>query len=405
LDAAKILEIQEWLVSGALGAVDDAALLQGLCGRLNAAGMALWRATVAVESLHPTIEGHFYEWRRAKGEAGRREYGRSDWNTRAQDWRRSPFYYLLETKQTRFRRRNDEMHRAGEFPILDELFAEDVTEYIAYVMVFNDADNPNEVDALYSSWATDRPGGFAEWELAVLDRLLPTLTLGLRNRAVTRSTENVLQVYLGRDAGGRVLRGQIERGKAAAIRAVLWFSDLAGFARIVDSTPQDQVVPLLNDYAECQVDAIQAQGGQVLKFMGDGLLAIFAGDDPAIACRHALDAADDALQRLAQVNARREAQQLPTTRFYLGLHIGDVMYGNIGTSDRLDFTVVGRAVNEVSRIQALCKSLERDVILSSAFVQSAMPLAANRVASLGRYALRSVRLPQELFILDPDAAR
>jgi adenylate cyclase len=196
-----------------------------------------------------------------------------------------------------------------------------------------------------------------------------------------------------------VLSGQIERGKTESIRAVVWYSDLAGFTRIADTAPEDQIVPLLNDYADCQVSAIHAQGGQVLKFVGDGLLAIFQGEDDAVACHSALDAADDAFRRLADVNRARAGKALPTTRFYLGLHLGTVLYGNIGTDDRLDFTVVGQAVNEASRIEALCKSLDRNVILSSGFAGAATR-SANRVVSLGRYALRGVRQAQELFTLD-----
>jgi adenylate cyclase len=208
------------------------------------------------------------------------------------------------------------------------------------------------------------------------------------------------ETYLGRDAGHRVLRGHIERGVAEKISAVLWFSDLQGFTRITDTAPPAQIIPLLNDYADAVVSALKAQGGEVLKFMGDGTLAIFdaaAADD---ACRHALDAADDAIRRIAALNERRVAEGLPVSRLYLGLHVGDVFYGNIGSYERLDFTVVGPAVNETSRIAALCGSLDQHVLLSSAFAAAAGESRA-RLVSVGRYALRGVRRPQELYTLDP----
>lgn len=297
------------------------------------------------------------------------------------------------------RRPGDGLHRAGAFPMIDKLVAEGATDYLAYVVPFTDSARTSDTDALSSSWCTDRPSGFTEDEVAILDRLVPTLAIVLRNRSMAKTTNNVLSVYLGKDAGARVLGGQIERGRTESIRAVLWYSDLAGFTRIADTAPEDQIVPLLNDYAECQVSAIHGRGGQVLKFMGDGLLAIFRGRDDAEACHEALEAADDAFRRLGDINRQRDEKTLPTTRFYLGLHLGTVLYGNIGTQERLDFTVVGQAVNEASRIQALCKSLDRNVILSSGFARAATR-SSNRVVSLGRYALRGVRQAQELFTLD-----
>ncbi len=400
MDADKLLELQEWLVAQALADTEEARLLQGLCDRLVAAGMALWRAAAAIDSLHPTVEGHFYEWRRAKGLAGGREYERS--TVAADKWQQSPFYRLLADGERRLRRRRDDSYRPGEFPMVDELVAEGVSDYLAYVIPFADAARADDWDALSTSWCADRPGGFTAEEVAILDRVLPTLALAFRNRAIARSATNLVRVYLGRDAGARVLSGQIARGRTESIRAVLWYSDLAGFTRIADTAPPDQIVPLLNDYADCQVSAIHGQGGQVLKFVGDGLLATFHGEEDAQACHRALDAADDAFRRLESLNRARAGQALPTTRFYLGLHLGTVLYGNIGTDERLDFTVVGQAVNEASRIQALCKSLDRNVILSAAFARAATR-SANRVVSLGRYALRGVRQAQELFTLDEHA--
>ncbi|MCC7049014.1 MAG: adenylate/guanylate cyclase domain-containing protein [Alphaproteobacteria bacterium] len=397
MDAAKILELQEWLIAGALDGADEAGLLQGVCDRLVAAGMELWRGTAAIDSLHPTVEGHFYEWRRSKGKAGGQEYARSE--VADDKWLLSPFHHLLQSGQRRLRRRRGDDYRQGEFPILDDLFAEGVTDYLAYVVPFTDVARAGDADALSSSWCSDRPEGFTDEQMAVLDRIVPTLALALRNRSIARSANNLVQVYLGRDAGTRVLHGQIERGKTESIRAVVWYSDLAGFTRIADTAPEDQIVPLLNDYADCQVRAIHRQRGQVLKFVGDGLLAIFRGGDDADACHRALDAASDAFKRLEEVNQARAGKTLPTTRFYLGLHLGTVLYGNIGSHDRLDFTVVGQAVNEASRIQALCKSLDRNVILSAAFAKAATR-SDNRLLSLGRYGLRGVRQAQELFTLD-----
>jgi adenylate cyclase len=219
-------------------------------------------------------------------------------------------------------------------------------------------------------------------------------------------TYALMETYLGRNAGHRVLRGGIVRGAAEEIRAVLWLSDLHGFTKIADEVDPDQVVPLLNDYAEAQVAAVERYGGEVLKFMGDGLLAIFPIDggtgpgDAEQACAAALDAAEDTFATIGTLNRERQAQGAVTTTLYLGLHVGQVYYGNIGSPERLDFTVVGPAVNEASRIADMAKAVDKDAVVSSAFVDAA-PGSYDRLVSLGRHALRGVRRPQELFTLDP----
>jgi len=211
-------------------------------------------------------------------------------------------------------------------------------------------------------------------------------------------TGTLMQTYLGRDAGRRVLSGRIMRGVADRIDTVLWFSDLCGFTRITDMTPK-HIIPLLNDYADVIVSAIHEQGGDVLKFMGDGVLAIFTADDRTRACNAALAAAVAARRGVAELNERRTAAGLPITDMYLGLHVGEVLYGNVGSTERLDFTVVGPAVNEVSRIAAMCRSAEQPMLVSAAFAEIGNNRA--RLVSVGRYALRGVSGAQELFTLDP----
>jgi adenylate cyclase len=211
-------------------------------------------------------------------------------------------------------------------------------------------------------------------------------------------TGTLMETYLGRDAAHRVLSGRIMRGVADRIDAAIWFSDLSGFTRITDSAPE-QVIPLLNDYADVAVSAIHANGGDVLKLIGDGILAIFTAEDRAHACGAALSAAAAARREVAALNARRAHALLPVTDMYLGLHVGEVYYGNIGSLDRLDFTVVGPAVNEASRIATMCRSVEQPVLVSQAF--AAVDGMRGRLVSVGRYALRGVERPQELFTLEP----
>ena len=226
---------------------------------------------------------------------------------------------------------------------------------------------------------------------------MPFLSLAIKTVSLVHMTGTLMRTYLGRDAGQRVLSGRIVRGVADRIDAVNLFSDLRGSTRITDTAP-GQVIPLLNDYADVIVSAIHVHGGDVLKLIGDGALAIFAADDRVRACTAALSAATAAHRGIAELNRRRTASGLPVTDMYLGLHVGAVFYGNIGSRERLDFTVVGPAVNEASRIAAMCRSVDQPILVSPAFAAD----IRLRLISVGRYALRGVSTPQELFTLNPE---
>jgi adenylate cyclase len=401
MDHARFSPLIQWISAAGLSGQRELDLLQGFCERAVAVGLPLGRAVFGLDTLHPVLEGRVFEWQRSVGSSTQSEYGRLDPDSSNDKWLQSPFHQLYETGATMLRRRlgNEPL----EFPVLEELRQRGMTDYVAMVNRFGMDGAIGLMDCTYSSWASDQAGGFSEDDVGALEFLVPSLALAIKGAATARIIETLVETYLGRDAGHRVLRGHIERGVAEKISAVLWFSDLQGFTRITDMTPPAQIIPLLNDYADAIVSALQGQGGEVLKFMGDGILAIFDAAAPHDACRQALDAADDAIRRVAGLNQRRAADGLPVTRFYLGLHVGDVFYGNVGSYDRLDFTVVGPAVNETSRIAAMCRSLDQDVLLSFAFAEAAGPSRA-RLVSVGRYALRGLQRPLELYTLDPEAA-
>jgi adenylate cyclase len=271
-------------------------------------------------------------------------------------------------------------------------------EFLAVLTRFGPGGTIGDMDCVYSSWFTGLDRGFNDDEIAAIKRLVPFLAGAIKSVSLGRVVRNLAETYLGRDASELVLSGRIERGVADRIEAVLWFSDLSGYTRITDSAPPEQIIPLLNDYAEVVVSAIRDQGGDVLKLIGDGVLAIFTSEDSAKACAAAIGAGLAAEQGVIALNERRAAEQLPTTRMYVGLHIGEVFFGNIGSPDRLDFTVVGPAVNEASRIAAMCRSVDQKMLVSAAFA-TALGTGA-RLVSVGRYALRGVKQPQELFTLD-----
>ena len=319
----------------------------------------------------------------------------------AENWRRSPFYHLLQSGEA-FMRRCFAAGAPADFPTVTELRDEGMSDYLAMVHRFAADGVIGEMDCVYSSWATDAPDGFDERGIAALRELAPFLKLAIKSASLARIAGTLVETYLGRDAGRRVLSGRIARGVADKIAAVLWYSDLRGYTRITDTAAPEQIIPLLNDYADAVVSAIHGEGGDVLKLIGDGTLAIFKADDPKHACRCALDAATAMRRGVADLNRRRGQAGLPTTHVYLGLHVGEVFYGNVGSEDRLDFTVVGPAVNEASRIAAMCRSAERDLLLSSAFAAAVGADERRRLVSVGRYALRGVARPQELFTLDPD---
>lgn len=391
----------QWVTEAGLAGAPEADLLEGFCDRLAAAGLPLARAAVIIDTLHPVHEGRVFRWRRGQAETSPGvAYGRTGEGEAADGWRRSPFYRLLESGEAALRRRIDHASVA-EFPVLADFLAEGQTDYLALVHRFASGAAIGEMDCVYSSWSSADPAGFADGQIEALRRVAPSLALAVKCAALAQIAKTLVETYLGRDAGRLVLAGRIARGVAERIGAVLWFSDLRGFTRITDTAPPEAVMPLLNDYAEAIVSSVHDAGGDVLKLIGDGALALFRAEDRGRACRAALAAEALARERIAELNARRAADGLPVTEAYLGLHVGEVFYGNIGSLERLDFTVIGPAVNEVSRIAAMCRSAERDVLMSSAFAAALLPADRARLVSVGRYALRGVSRPQELFTLDP----
>jgi adenylate cyclase len=391
-------DITGWIVRAAIAGDGEAEILAGLCDRLNAAGLSLVRASVACKLLDPASDARSVRWLRERG-AFEEAFPRDNLDWSAENWDRSPFRFLLESGERMFRRRLDATYHRGEFPLLDRFQSEGTTDYVAFVWRVGEGVLLGGGEGLVASWSTDAPAGFTATQLELLARILPEITLVIMFRTNHRAARTLITTYLGSDAAERVLAGNIVRGRAEPIRAVVWHSDLVGFTRISDTANATTVLAFLNDYAEVQVDEIEAHGGHVLKFIGDGILAIFPQDHTALACRCALDAATGVHDRIAVLNLRRTAASLPVTTAHVALHLGELLYGNLGSARRLDFTVLGPAVNEAARIEALCGSLDQPIIVSSAFAEAAGD-ARNRLVGLGRYAMKGVGRPQELFTVD-----
>jgi adenylate cyclase len=396
MDNDQLADLTAWITEAGLAGLSEAATLTGFCERALVLGLPLARANVVIDTLHPIYEGRAFTWKREQKETVLTEFGRSD--DQADLWERSPFYRLELTGESLLRRRLS-AETGAEFPIFSDLRAGGMTDYIAITNRFAAEGIIGEMDCVYSSWATDAPQGFRDSDVEDLTRLMPLVALTLKSASLTRIAGTLVETYLGRDAGRKVLGGRIGRGVADRIEAVLWFSDLRNYTRISDSADPEQIIPLLNEYAGAILSAIHSHEGDVLKLIGDGTLAIFTAADRASACHAALSAALEARRAVELVNERRIAESLPTTDMYLGLHVGEVFYGNIGSEERLDFTVVGPAVNEVSRIASMCRSLDQPVLVSSTFA-SAIGEPKRLLVSVGRYALRGVERPQSLFTVD-----
>jgi adenylate cyclase len=232
--------------------------------------------------------------------------------------------------------------------------------------------------------------------------LVPVLGLAIKSAAQVDIARTLGRVYLGRDASEQVLRGRISRGVTERINAVLWFSDLRGSTAIGESIGPDEIIPFLNDYAQAAIDAIHDADGDVLKLIGDGVLAMFTNEDITAARRAALRAEHRFRRNMISLNARRSADSRPTTTAHVGLHVGEVFYGNIGSEDRLDFTAVGPAVNEVSRIASMCRSVDRELLVSSDFRTGLDTTGRGYLVSTGRFALRGIGRARDLYTLDPD---
>ena len=398
------LDLMNWLVAQGLTGLPETELIRGFCERCCDGGLHLSRAMAFIDTLHPIYEGRGFRWNdQPSNESDTFEYRSSAEGEAAKNWRRSAFHHMLENG-------DDEMRidladdASLKFSLIGDLLERGHRHMVALIHRFGDAGTLGQMDCFYSYFTTRRDRGFSDGELEALRDLVPVLGLAIKSAQQVDITRTLGRVYLGRDASAQVLRGRISRGVTERINAVLWFSDLRGSTKISESIGPDEIIPFLNDYAEASIDAIHEAGGDVLKLIGDGVLAIFTGEDMAVARKASLAAEHRFRLNINELNDRRVKDGRPITTAYVGLHVGEVFYGNIGSEDRLDFTVVGPAVNEVSRIASMCNPIDREFLASSEFCKGLDATGRRYLVSTGRYALRGIGRAQDLYTLDPDIA-
>jgi adenylate cyclase len=400
----RIVDLHVWAVrQGLLGTAAE-ALFGGLCLRLVEAGVPLSRGFAGMRTLHPQWAVYGYLWR-------------PDHGVEPEQIERGPLFELAIAKHPvgwlaeRLTEAGDEgppwislrRRLAGpaaqlDFPVLAERAAAGATDYFTMLVGFGRGDASRGTGILYA-FETEGEEGFGDDDLMLLQAVLPAVSLAIMADAGHTIAAGLLATYLGADAGRRVHEGAVERGSVASILAVLWYADIRGFTAIADDAPGLAVVEMLDETFETLTASLRRRGGQVLKFLGDGMLATFpigiAGARES--CSNALDAAVEAMRAVDRLNMARRRAGKPAAQVDLALHIGEVLYGNVGAADRLDFTVIGPAVNEAARIEALCEPLGARVLVSAELADEARD--RSRLRPLGRHALRGVREERDIFAL------
>jgi adenylate cyclase len=380
-------DIAEWLLEPPADVSEGILTFDEFAWRLLAAGMPLLRATFHTATLHPQFLGTTVTWWRDTGETVRIMIAHEIRDTLA--YEKNPVARVCYGKET-LRRSLDRPDDELDFMVLRELRDRGGTDYLAL-----------PADGIYGvaymlTFVTDRPGGFTDDEIADLTRVGRRMSIVADRHNQWAITHNLLAAYLGENTGPKVLSGHIRRGGGIELAAVLWSSDLRGFTERSDRLPSERMIAILNALFEAQAGAIRAHGGEILKFIGDGLLAIFPIAEPSLLApiaKEAVAAAHEAMDAVAGLGDDPAMEDEPPLQIVVALHAGTVHYGNIGAADRLDFTVIGPAVNLVSRIEAAAKTLSRPIVMSADLAR----LLGDDVVSLGRHHLRGLAAQHELF--------
>jgi adenylate cyclase len=384
------------IITSGMADVPVATLVEGAMLRLVAAGVPLHRMQVGFRILHPLFDGMSITW---SDDAGIEVSYYEAIDLDGSVFRVSPFYFMLSNDLTELRLRLDRDAIAERFPVLMDLKGKGFTDYLALIVSFGGAPlTPETHQGLGTSWSTRKPSGFSAADIATMRQVLAPLALALRVVIKDQITRSALNTFHGPLIGERILAGTIKRGDGERLKAALWYSDLRNSTGLADTLSVDRFLDLLNTYFDCVAGAVMAQGGQVLDIIGDAILAFFPAAEiggAAEACVHAIDAAMEARARLAAL--RRDGnEQAHAIEFRIGVHFGDVVFGNAGTAERLKFGVIGRAVNEVARTVDMAKVLGWPIVVS----EEAARRVPRSFADLGLHELRGIPAPRRLWALE-----
>lgn len=363
-----------------------------LCGKLNEAGIPVSRGTLHFRILHPQWLGARILWSRGMTEADITTFGHGVEDTSG--YRNSPAYEINNGASIVRQRLDFAPGVAPRYPLYEELRSEGHTDYVAWPLLHTQGKQH------IITFASDRPGGFHDSEIVFLADLLPALALVSEIRLKTRLARSLLETYVGPHASEQILAGATTRGSSVTVGAAILICDLRDFTGISDLWPRDDVIELLNGYFDAMSDPIEKHGGEILKFMGDGLLAIFPLSNEK-ACEGLLHAIVEAQAAMVTLNEENHKKGFAPLGYGIGVHVGDVMYGNIGSRQRLDFTVIGPAVNIASRLESLTKELKRPVLLSRDFVE--MAGCQVYMEDLGPQMLRGLGEPVDVFAFQAPA--
>ena len=389
-------QVDEWLLKTALGKSTVEKVFEQLCLRLTGIGVPIARARLNWPTLHPLFRAEMVIWDRGDPEARLERFHHRETNSDA--WQRSPLRYMLEAELPVLRRRLAGPGTQLDFALLEELSAAGYTDYIVLKTEFSQPGMFIDMKStgIFVIWATDRPTGFTEEDISVLQEIQQTFALVCKTLIQSQIMTNIVETYLGRHAGRSVLDGNIRLGDGTRTRALVWYSDLRNSTRLTASLPSEAFLQLLNDYFECAARPAIRAGGEVLAFIGDAVLLIFPLDgsvEPPVMAQRLLDAVEESLAMRDDLNMRRAQDGLEPMRFGIGLHLGTVVFGNIGVPERLAFTVIGSTVTEVERIEKLTKTVGPNV-LATPDIAAVLP---ERWRSIGKHALEGVEHPMELF--------
>jgi adenylate cyclase len=371
--------------------------MKRLCEQMVEGGIPLMRGTIVCGQLHPLFRAFAVTWNRDGGLVRDRfSYDNAD-NTA---WQMSPLKAVLSPQRPEIRAKLYLGEGVDEFPVLKEFKGRGLTDYLCLRSAFSHPEEPAlaKMDACVGTFSSDAPEGFSDRDIQAIKRLFPRFSMALKTYVRETTAQNLASTYLGSHAGDRVLNGYIQRGDCESIRAAVWFSDMRGSTSTADWMEPRVFLDRLNRYFECTAGSVLDHGGEVLRFIGDAVLAIFPINGPGgaeRAGRMAVAAARDAVASLAKMNENPPENDTDPIRFGLGLHVGEVLYGNIGVPERLEFSVIGAAANETARLQDLTKTLDRTIVASDAFTA----LASANWEAMGSHRLRGVSEPQPVYAL------